>query len=261
MSSRSFYVSTRIQYTDCTLMSNELHIHSFNLVIFDLDGVIINITDCLKRALVDGIKKYALAANPDEILIELADLIEKLQATPVPKTILNAKELLDVAYLNVPDITILKKVQIATYIYSQFKKYKEENALLYPRVEEFLRILAKRKKIAMLTNNRKSSALKTIKKFHLEPYFKEEYVYGFDETGKLKPEPDGLLKILYDMRVKANRAIFIGDMVTDVIAGNRAGIRTICVQSGLSKKLELERENPYLIVRELQDLFAILDLD
>ena len=242
-------------------MAHELNLRSFSLVIFDLDGVIIDITECLKSALLDGIKKYSLNANPDEILMELAGLIEKLQATPVPHTILNAKEFLDVEYLNSAKVTILKKLQIATYIYSQFRKYKDECAVLNPRVTELLSILSRKKKIAMLTNNRKNSALKTLKKFGVDQFFKEKHVYGFDETGKLKPEPDGLLKILKDMRIRKERAIFIGDMVTDVIAGNRAGVRTICVTSGLSKREDLEKENPFLLLNELQDLFPVLELE
>ena len=145
--------------------------------------------------------------------------------------------------------------------YGDFKKNKDDSATLYPRVEELLTILSKKKKIAMLTNNRKSSAVKTLKKFGLDRFFREKFIYGFDETGKLKPEPDGLLKILKDMRVRAEKAIFIGDMVTDVIAGNRAGVRTVCVTSGLSQKEDLQKENPYLILKEIQDLFPILDLD
>ncbi|MBN2155928.1 MAG: HAD family hydrolase [Candidatus Lokiarchaeota archaeon] len=242
-------------------MSNELNVRSFNLVIFDLDGVIVDMVECLKRALIDGIKNYSLAANADVILIDLAGLIEKLQATAIPKTILNANELFDVEYLNSQDLTVLKKLEIASYIYSRFKKYKDESAILYPRVEELVRILSKKKKLAILTNNKKSSALKTLKKFDLEKYFDEKHVYGFDETGKLKPEPDGLLKILKDMRIRNTKAIFIGDMVTDVIAGNRAGIRTICVLSGLSRKEDLEKENPYLIINDIQDLFSILEID
>ncbi len=242
-------------------MTHELNWRSFSIVIFDLDGVIIDIKDCLKKALDDGIKKYSLSANAEEILVDLAGLIEKLQATPIPKTILNAKELLDVEYLNSKNPTVLKKLQIATYIYSQFRKYKEQDAFLYPRAEELLKILARKKKIAMLTNNRKSSAIKTLQKFGLDQYFEENRVYGFDETGKLKPEPDGLLKILKDMRVKADRAIFIGDMVTDVIAGNRAGVRSVCIASGLSKREDLEKENPYIMIDELQDLFNIWELE
>lgn len=259
--SRSFYFAKRSQYTGFTVMSNELNMRSFSLVIFDLDGVILDIADCLRSALLDGLKKYSLTANVDDILMDLAGLIEKLQATPIPKTILNAKELLDVDYLNSQNVTVLKKLQIASYIYSQFKKYKEEMAFLFPRVEELLKILVKKKKVAILTNNRKNSALKTIQKFHLEPYFKEKNVYGFDETGKLKPDPDGLLKILENMRVKAGKALFIGDMVTDVIAGNRAGVKTICVASGLSRKEDLEKEHPYVLINEIQQLFSILDLE
>ncbi len=242
-------------------MTNEFNIRSFSLVIFDLDGVIVDMVECLRRALLNGIKKYGLKANVDNILVELASFIEKLQATPIPHSILNANELLDVEYLNSQDTTVLKKLQIAFHMYSEFKKNKDERSTLYPRVEELLEILSKKKKIALLTNNRKSSALKTIKKFQLDKYFKDEIVYGFDQTGKHKPHPDGLLKIMKDLRVKPSRAIFIGDMVTDVVAGNRAGIRTICVTSGLSKKEDLEKENPFLLINEIQELFPILELE
>ena len=58
-------------------------------------------------------------------------------------------------------------------------------------------------------------------------YFNE--VIGYNEAKKLKPEPDGLLKILEMEKIPAKRAIFIGDMTSDVICGRRAKVLSYIV--------------------------------
>jgi HAD superfamily hydrolase (TIGR01549 family) len=53
---------------------------------------------------------------------------------------------------------------------------------------------------------------------------------GRDDVVECKPDPEGLLKILDDLRVLAVDAVFIGNHSSDAAAGARAGIQTILIE-------------------------------
>jgi phosphoglycolate phosphatase-like HAD superfamily hydrolase len=86
----------------------------------------------------------------------------------------------------------------------------------------------------------------------LKSYFTE--ILGANDIEKLKPEPDGLLKIMKDQKVNPKRTLFIGDMKTDIQAGKAAGVRTLCISSGLNKKEDLLLEKPDFIVDDMSAL-------
>ncbi len=235
-------------------MNQKFSIDDYDLIIFDMDGVILNIFDAIKQAIEDSVKKYNLNVIIDDVLGELALLIEKLQTIPIPKIILNTKELIRVSFLQ--DETVIKILRIAAYMYSQFKIYKE-NSQIYPFSDKIIKFLAaKGKKIAMLSNNLRSSVEESLTKFGLKQYFTE--ILGANDTDKLKPEPDGLFKIMKDQSINPKRTLFIGDMKTDIQAGKAAGIKTLCVASGLNKKEELIMEKPDYIVDDMVGLARMI---
>ena len=56
-----------------------------------------------------------------------------------------------------------------------------------------------------------------------------------------KPEPDGINMIINDMKIKPDQAIIFGDRLdTDILAGNRAGIKTAIVLTGVTNKKMME---------------------
>lgn len=238
-------------------MVDKINVDEFDLIIFDMDGVILNIFDAIKQATLDMLEKYNINAKYEDILSEMALLIEKLQAIPIPKIVLNAKELLQVSFIE--EETVLKKLQIAAYMYSQFKKYKVDSSI-YPGIERIIEYInASKKPIAMLTNNKKNYALESLKKFHLDQYF--DQIIGFNEAGKLKPEPDGLLKLIEHYSVKdPQRVLFIGDMVTDCQAADGAKVKVLGIASGLCKYDDLKRENPDYLVNDVAEFGRILGI-
>ncbi|MHA2185964.1 MAG: hypothetical protein ACXAAI_13295, partial [Promethearchaeota archaeon] len=92
-------------------------------LIWDLDGTIFNISDSLNKAVEDGIEKYQLTINREEVMEEIAHLIEDIQNYPVPKILLNSYELLKVKFLE--GISFFKKLRIAIFLFNQFNKYKD----------------------------------------------------------------------------------------------------------------------------------------
>lgn len=54
---------------------------------------------------------------------------------------------------------------------------------------------------------------------------------GRDDVEESKPSPEGLMKILDALQVRAEDAVFIGNHQSDAEAGARAGIRTIVIRT------------------------------
>ncbi|TXT65603.1 MAG: putative hydrolase YutF [Promethearchaeota archaeon] len=86
-----------------------------------------------------------------------------------------------------------------------------------------------------------------------------------------KPNPFGILSILEDRQLSAEKTCIFGDRLnTDIMAGNRAGIKTIAVMTGVTNKKEINElrkksQNsdkidkdllPDLVLENLNDLFV-----
>ncbi len=52
--------------------------------------------------------------------------------------------------------------------------------------------------------------------------------------------------------------IYVGDMAIDVQAGNNAGVKTIAVTTGSSKRNELKKQKPFMIISNISGLIRIL---
>lgn len=76
---------------------------------------------------------------------------------------------------------------------------------------------------------------------------------------KQKPEPDLILLVLNKTGIDKDRAVVIGDAVNDVIAGKKAGVKTIGITTGISSKDELEKAGADYIIDNLIQLFEIVN--
>jgi HAD superfamily hydrolase (TIGR01549 family) len=233
-----------------------INLDNYKSIIFDLDGVIFDITDAIKKAVEDGVEKYKLEVHIDSVLQEIAHLIEEIQHYPVPKIILNSYDLLQVKFLH--DLSYMKKLRIAVFLFNQFNEYRED-ATIFEGIDEIIEELSKKDlQLAILTNNKSQYAEEILAKFNLSEYFPT--IIGFNDVSEVKPSPEGILKILEKYKVKHEEAIFIGDMTTDVEAGKAAGVTMVCLSSGLAEKQALLEHNPNYLVestKELKNLFQL----
>jgi len=227
-----------------------INLDNYKGIIFDLDGVIFDSIDAITKAVEDGINKYKLKVNIEEALLEVAVLIEDLQNYPIPKIILNAHDLFNVSFFE--GTRLLKKLRIAIYVFNQYNKYKQD-AGIFEGIDEIIQSIHKKDlKLAILSNNKNTHAEEVLKRFNLDKYF--GLIIGFNEVSKVKPDPEGLIKILKEWDMTPSEVIFIGDMATDIQAGKRANVKTICVASGLAPKESLLRNNPDVLVENIEAL-------
>ncbi|MCB9664413.1 MAG: HAD family hydrolase [Alphaproteobacteria bacterium] len=64
-------------------------------------------------------------------------------------------------------------------------------------------------------------------------------VVAGDEVASPKPDPEGLLRVLADLGVSAEDAVYVGDTRVDVEAGDAAGVRVVAVAHGAAAAEEL----------------------
>jgi len=233
----------------------KLDLENFKGIIFDLDGVIYDITEAIRKAIDDSIEKYEMNVNRDEVMQEIAHLIEEIQNYPVPQIILKSYDLLQVNFLK--SLKYFKKMRIAIFIFNQFNKYMED-ATIFKGIDDIISKLSKKVKLAILTNNKSTYAEDVLKKFNLIQHF--ETIIGFNDVKEVKPSPEGIEKILKIWNLKHSEAIFIGDMSTDIQAGKAANVKMVCVASGLAKKETLLEHKPDFLLDNVQDLKILLNL-
>ncbi|MFX0004468.1 MAG: HAD family hydrolase [Candidatus Hodarchaeota archaeon] len=235
----------------------KINLEKYKGIIFDLDGVIYDITEAIKKAVDDGIEKYQLEnVHRDDVMEEIAHLIEEIQNYPVPKILLNSFELLKVQFLE--GLSFFKKLRIAIFLFNQFNKYKEAESTIFKGVDNLIKKLAKNVKLAILTNNKSQYAEEVLEKFDLSEYF--DTIIGFNDVTEVKPNPEGILKILEKWKLNPSDAIFIGDMTTDVDAGKAAKVKMICVASGLAQKQTLLDHKPDILVDNTENLVDLFNI-
>jgi len=250
------------------VMSDKDVLKGIKLVIFDYDGVIYNMIEPLRQTVIEGTEKYKLKSSGlQEDMREVFHLLEFALTRTVADQILDSKEMLNIQLLN--GIPHLKRLRIATSFYGEFRE-KTKEPILFEGVEELIKKLNKKGiKMAILSNSAKKYILSTLEIYKLIKYFSTilyklikyfSTILGAAEVRKVKPDPEGLLKILEIEGVKPNEVIFIGDMISDTDAGKNANIKTIAIASGILPVEKLAAENPYALVnniRELQQFFNL----
>jgi phosphoglycolate phosphatase len=86
----------------------------------------------------------------------------------------------------------------------------------------------------------------------LAHYF--DVIVGGEDVKEVKPDPEGLLAALERLGVPSNRALYVGDSVTDAETAQRARVAFLAVLSGKTVKEEFEDYPFEAIVDNVADL-------
>jgi len=95
-----------------------------------------------------------------------------------------------------------------------------------------------------------------IKQLKLGKYF--SYMLCGDKLKKGKPHPEILQKIMQRLKAGPQQTLYVGDMPIDAQAARRAGVKSVVVATGSASIRQLRLEKPYLVLRDLRGLKAIL---
>ena len=141
-----------------------------------------------------------------------------------------------------------------------FDLYKEnlsKRSRLYPGVMEGLQFLhGAGYKLGCITN--KAAAF-------TEPLLKDLGIYHFfqilvsgDTLPVKKPDPQPLLHAASYFKVEPNRALMVGDSISDVKAARAAGFQIICVSYGYNHGQDIRDAHPDVVIDSMAQLSALL---
>ena len=198
------------------------------LIIFDLDGVLVN-----------SIKNMKHSLNQTSNFLKI-----KLNFNEYKK------------YLGLPFEKIIKKIGVnknikeikKTYIYFSDKNIKKIN--INKKNLSDLKYLKKKFNLAVFTSKDKLRSNKILKKYHIF-----NYILTSDDVKKGKPHPEGVLKILKKFRVSKKNTIYIGDSLYDLNCAKKSGVKYCHAIWGYAKMNSKRKVNKIRNLREVEKFF------
>lgn len=209
------------------------------LIIFDLDGTLVDTCEDLKNALNYCLKRHGIEEYSTE---EVKDMIGEGVRRFIEKALENRG-----ASPNLVDSIIDCFV---TYYSEHISDYTKP----YPGVIETLKRLSDIKK-AVISNKLTTLSVKTLNNLGLSHYF--DLIAGNDFFYEQKPSAVPIIKTIERFNTKRENTLMVGDSNIDIDAGKSAGIKTVGVTYGYKKK-EMLKGADYMIDK-FEDLIKIIE--
>jgi phosphoglycolate phosphatase len=220
--------------------------HAIKLVIFDLDGT-----------LIDSRLDLVHSVNAALRHIDRPELPSKVIASYVGD---GAPILIQRALGGESVNEELVRVGLKFFL-SYYREHKLDHTTVYEGVKESLAAIQQtsngsRRKMAVLSNKPVVPSRAIVEALGLGPFFAQ--VYGGNSFATKKPDPEGARALLEENSVQPEQAAFVGDSHIDVETGKNAGLRTVGVSYGFAPHT-LEDSQPDVLLdspRELAQLFT-----
>ncbi len=215
---------------------------NFDLLVFDLDGT-----------LIDSTLDLALAVNA-------ARAQEGLPPLPIPQIssyVGNGAETLIRRSLG-PEPSAEAVRQGLGFFLRYYREHMLDNTSLYPGVREALEAWrAAGAGMAVLTNKPERFSAELIAGLGLRAFFAR--IYGGNSFTTKKPNPYGLRVIMRELGFGPERTLMIGDSSVDVHTARNAGIACAGVSYGLRPE-DFARHPPDILVGDMRELVARLEV-
>lgn len=239
-------------------LTQRLQNGTLRAVIFDFDGTLLDIRQILEKSIEEVLENEVKQTDfdMDSTIQEIGALLETIQGYPLPKILLESYEIFK--YITaLKSLSYFKQLRIAVKIFSKYLEYSKE-ANFFPSVKPLLEKMKKFYDLFIVSHNKTETIIDHLEKESLTGIFKG--IYGSDKIPIQKPDPMALQPPLeyYEKRYR-DEFLMIGDMPSDIIAGREAGMWTIGVASGVSKKEILIDNNPDLLIRSLDELLHLIE--
>jgi phosphoglycolate phosphatase len=207
--------------------------HKIDLIIFDLDGTLIE-------------SKWDIATSVNLTLADLG-LAQRSQEEIFSFVGDGIKRLLRLA---VGEENQSRYDEALRVFRSHYLSHCLDRTKFYPGVETVLLHFADKFK-AVATNKSLEYTTKI-----LEGLGKHHFVYtvGGDNGFGLKPEPGMLHKIMDELKVEKDRTVLVGDSTNDITGGHNAGIKVCAVGYGMGNRAKMAACNPDWFIEKPEEL-------
>ncbi|KRH99065.1 phosphoglycolate phosphatase [Curvibacter sp. PAE-UM] len=217
----------------------------FDLVMFDLDGTLIETAPEICDAVNDTLQHFGLA---------------QVQQDQVDRWIGHGtRELLVQALAQVRRLTVdeVRRCDDLPLIAAEFDRHYQRRcgtrSHLYPHVREVLKSLRAQGIHLAVVTNKEARYTRTVLAAHaLEPLF--DRVVSGDTLPTKKPDPAGIRSCLAQFQVDAARALFVGDSSIDVASARNAGVPVWALPYGYNMGQPIEACGPDRVIPDFRQL-------
>jgi phosphoglycolate phosphatase len=220
--------------------------HSIRLVIFDLDGTLIDSRLDLVHSVNAALRHIGRPALPDEVIASYVG-----DGAPILIQRALGGEAVD-------ESLVRKGLE---FFLSYYREHKLDHTTVYPGIADALATIQNSgngnpRKMAVLSNKPVGPSRAIVDALGLGAFFSQ--VYGGNSFATKKPDPEGARKLLEENHVAPEQAVMVGDSHVDVETGRNAGLWTVAVTYGFAPHT-LDDQPPDLLVdaaSELAEVFA-----
>jgi len=208
-----------------------------DLLIFDLDGTLIDSTEDIAIAVNHALSTHGL---PEITREEVTSYIGE-------------------GVLGLMQKSVGARQDMAQQVLGTFEHYYREhlidNLAMYPHVKEVLEHFGDKRK-TVVTNRKREFAIQPLKKLGIIGLF--DTIVGGDNVVCMKPSSCPLDTVRSALKVPKERSIMIGDMDIDVIAGKSAGMLTCAVTYGIGPRTAITQAGPDFLIDDLITLTTLI---
>jgi phosphoglycolate phosphatase len=209
--------------------------HSIKLVIFDLDGTLIDSRLDLVHSVNAALRHIGRPELPDHVIASYVGdgapiLIQRALGGEV-----------------IEDALVRKGLE---FFLSYYREHKLDHTTVYEGIYETLGSIQRSgngvpRNMAVLTNKPVNPSRAIVEALGLKPYFFQ--VYGGNSFATKKPDPEGALKLLAESGLRAEQAAIVGDSHTDIETGHNAGLWTVGVNYGFAPQTLMDAHPDVLV--------------
>lgn len=189
------------------------------IILFDLDGTLIDSTEAILESFYHSLRTHNLGLEVSE------SMITSQIGHP-----------LEVMFAGVGVQSDLVDIHVSTYkLY--YRDIARQKTFLLPNAIEAIEEASLVASLGIVTTKTGRYSRELMEHFELMHYF--DVLIGFEDVENRKPHPEPILKALVEMGHENQEAWMIGDTRLDIEASNRAGIKCVAVTSGYDNMEQL----------------------
>ena len=212
------------------------------IVIFDLDGTLINTLEDLKNS-----TNYALSClnYPTKTIDEICQFVGNGVAKLIERAIPDGKDN--------PDFQ-----QCLETFKNHYSKNMYNKTAPYNKIPQMLKTLKQKGYITAVVSNKFDMAVKEL----CSKYFPDliDFAAGENEACGIrkKPAPDTVLKVLEKFNLTNNEAVYVGDSDVDIMTAKNSRMPCISVTWGFRNREFLTKHDAEIIIDSPDEIIDIL---
>lgn len=219
--------------------------HNLKLLIFDLDGTLVDSRLDLANSVNAMLRHYGKPELPNDVIASYIG---------------NGAPMLVRRSLGDPDDETYVQ-EALLYFMAYYREHKLDTTYVYEGVVESLEAIVESRnglgelKMAVLSNKPVGPSRGIVEELGLGKYFFQ--VYGGNSFHTKKPDPAGVQALLSEAEARVEETVIIGDSDVDVITARNSGVYSLGVKYGLAPHT-LEDAPPDVLIDHPKELADVL---